>query len=1722
MKNLSRRFIIISLSMLVLFSLCGGVALAVAEENSKEQSQVQSTEETQQDETQEINERDAKKKAETDEEQARSPKYKADSNINIDAVEESSASESSTEKVAVTQNVTASGTEHTIVMDEGWNFYVARINADYTYGLLGFSSFGEVKKLQSGSWSAGDTIVISDGDGNSIGSGDILRSDGGICVADGVKGVTLKLEDTILHTEDDDVGIYTRHIETYYAEMQHIVNIGNDCDVDIECQGENYLLGGAYRNDTLSIGIGSKVNLKVEEGSFLRVGAYYEIDKTFGSRYQSNTAISMKTGASLNISGGGSLYLDGNYNGIYGRADNKVNIQDIMMCENGMDDAGGLEGETGAVILNGADSSFNTGVGAKIELFGDEMVTAAEINIKGGSITGEQLCATKDINMSSGEVGLEGNDSMYAGGNINISGGKLTLKSTENNTSGMKAGGNIGISSAISVDIQGEHTGVTAGGSIYINSNDVNIKGNDEYAMTANGSITVDGGNITATLLHGDDSYYTAAVRSFNGDINLNGGTLTANAGNYDNDVAIMAAGTIAMNGATVNADGHLAALQANKLHVGVGTLSVKQSEGKDPDNDYDDYERKIITTNEIEMSGGNIKVVKAEAGELKADTATFFVGLESSIDGSLWASEVYIKDNAKVELTGSLQGDKLEVTGGDTDIKGNVSFDQIDISGRNTKFTAGDAIYAITGINIKEAHVKASVNSKDYGLYVSQGGLDIVSGTVEAEAQNAVFVSDNLTISGGKLIANSTVGMHVGGIFSITGGEVEAYGGVAAIQARSYDLTNIEKSHVAYQGQKNDFNLSENVGIHKIFETDVTMGMQGQSLPYLRIQPMQGDYLVHFNKNSDSVQGRMEDQYFTESREQALSTNAFSNSQVEKYFYGWNTAYDESGDSYKDMQVVSDLVPDDKGVVNLYAVWDDCQTLDLNNAFADKDKKLTINQADNESQIIAVVTAVDDKDQEISETIDSIDNSKPILIKSDVKQIVVDENVTVVSLRLNACSLRGSEDTAGLDVGINSTVNLDMVSSTTNEIDSVKAQAGSTLNFSGAGTTNVSGTLLTTGKLNIYGGQLLSKAIGTEGLNVYGGVVKVTGAGNDAIAIKATGDILVTGANTVVEVSTSSTTENGSKAIVAGGTITIEDGRVIANSDKNNALEAASVNFEGGNIEANGGNSAVCSAAVNITGDYTNVKLDATKTGILSDGGTVTISDASVNISTGLEGTDDCRAVKAKSIKITGAKLNANSKTALLATEDITIKESVDENEAVKKRSEVTAIGTISGIKVYDETKSDGALNIENSVVNARADKTSAINAIYSSGTISINNSEINAESESGVGIKTTNGAITVEGKETKINSVGALAGIVSEAGEIKIDGAKSIIAEATQALLAGGNIYIGQNEVIDMLKLTGETNGISSNGLVLLKVKTMDIYGKESALVSKEGAKIEKCLDISGTRYKFYEGEDEATAVPVESISLNAGKTSKYIAVKSIEWKGLFIDDGSIEISSDLQGIKAHQDNSSIEIAEEGTQIVLSIAQHNPNVPTNNKIKIESPQSAIPNITLLLEGIYMENEDTAIEIGAGAQVTIETLYDTTNIIKSKEFGIKHLTSASGLDDYATIITGKGTLDISSENVAIRDSNKLIINGGTVNLNGITAVQAYDMEVSGENTSVNISAEKYGVNAMSSINIKGGSFEARANTGQAVLAQKGLTLPSSGYAINNSEINYLSVKPLQ
>ena len=344
------------------------------------------------------------------------------------------------------------------------------------------------------------------------------------------------------------------------------------------------------------------LNKTAEASLIAAAGTTNTVADTEGSNDE-NAAVKVKSGASLSISGTGTLTVDGNAkNGIKGAADAVITVAEVKLNINAADD--GLSCDD-------------------------------ELNITGGTLN---ITAGGDAVKASPDTGDTENPDTTSLGNVTISGGTLTLNATED---GIQADGDLTISGGtFHVKTNGGHTtaltddsasckGFKAGGALTVTGGTVNVDSADD-ALHASTDVTISGG--TLTLATGDDGVHadgdlvigtkgassTSTPRinitaSYEG---LEGTTVTVYSGDID-----VAASDDGVNAASStlgeHSDKYAISIAGGDLYIDAG------SDGLDSNND-------------INITGGKVEVYGADA---MMDAAIDYDGTFTLSGGTLFGA---------------------------------------------------------------------------------------------------------------------------------------------------------------------------------------------------------------------------------------------------------------------------------------------------------------------------------------------------------------------------------------------------------------------------------------------------------------------------------------------------------------------------------------------------------------------------------------------------------------------------------------------------------------------------------------------------------------------------------------------------------------------------------------------------------------------------------------------------------------------------------------------------------------------------------------------------------------------------------------------------------------------------------------------------------------------------------------------------------------------------
>lgn len=344
------------------------------------------------------------------------------------------------------------------------------------------------------------------------------------------------------------------------------------------------------------------LNKTAEASLIAAAGTTNTVADTEGSNDE-NAAVKVKSGASLSISGTGTLTVDGNAkNGIKGAADAVITVAEVKLNINAAND--GLSCDD-------------------------------ELNITGGTLS---ITAGGDAVKASPDTGDTENPDTTSLGNVTISGGTLTLNATED---GIQANGDLTISGGtFHVKTNGGHTtaltddsasckGFKAGKTLTVMGGTVNVDSADD-ALHAGTDVTISGG--TLTLATGDDGVHadndlvigtkgassTSTPRinitaSYEG---LEGTTVTVYSGDIDvvasNDGVNAASSTLGEH-----SDKYAISIAGGDLYIDAG------SDGLDSNND-------------INITGGKVEVYGADA---MMDAAIDYDGTFTLSGGTLFGA---------------------------------------------------------------------------------------------------------------------------------------------------------------------------------------------------------------------------------------------------------------------------------------------------------------------------------------------------------------------------------------------------------------------------------------------------------------------------------------------------------------------------------------------------------------------------------------------------------------------------------------------------------------------------------------------------------------------------------------------------------------------------------------------------------------------------------------------------------------------------------------------------------------------------------------------------------------------------------------------------------------------------------------------------------------------------------------------------------------------------
>ena len=343
------------------------------------------------------------------------------------------------------------------------------------------------------------------------------------------------------------------------------------------------------------------LNKTAEAALIAAAGSENTVADTAGANDE-NAAVKVKSGASLSLSGTGTLTACGNAkNGIKGASDAVITVDELTL---------------------------------NIEAADDGLSCDDELTIKGGRVN---ITAGGDAVKASPDTDDAENPDTTSLGNVTISGGTITLEAAED---GVQADGDLTISGGtFAVTANGGHTTT-------LSDEDASCKG-----LKAGKTLTVSGG--TFTVDSADDALHA-------NDVTVSGGTLTLASGDdavhADNDLVIGVKGSSSTSNPKIDITASYEGLEGTTVSVYSGDIDVAASDdgvnaaNSDLGERSDKYAIHIAggdlyidagsdgldSNNDITMTGGKVEVYGADA---MMDAAIDYDGTFTLSGGTLFGA---------------------------------------------------------------------------------------------------------------------------------------------------------------------------------------------------------------------------------------------------------------------------------------------------------------------------------------------------------------------------------------------------------------------------------------------------------------------------------------------------------------------------------------------------------------------------------------------------------------------------------------------------------------------------------------------------------------------------------------------------------------------------------------------------------------------------------------------------------------------------------------------------------------------------------------------------------------------------------------------------------------------------------------------------------------------------------------------------------------------------
>ena len=471
------------------------------------------------------------------------------------------------------------------------------------------------------------------------------------------------------------------------------------------------------------------LNKTAEAALIAAAGSENTVADTAGANDE-NAAVKVKSGASLSLSGTGTLTACGNVkNGIKGASDAVITVDEMTL---------------------------------NIEAADDGLSCDDELTIKGGRVN---ITAGGDAVKASPDTDDTENPDTTSLGSVTISGGTITLEAAED---GVQADGDLTISGGtFAVTANGGHTTT-------ISDEDASCKG-----LKAGKTLTVSGG--TFTVDSADDALHA-------NDVTVSGGTLTLASGDdavhADNDLVVGVQGSSSTSNPKISITASCEGLEGTTVSVysgdidvvasddGVNAASSELGEHSDKfainiaggDLYIDAGSDGLDSNNDISITGGRVEVYGADA---MMDAAIDYDGTFTLSGGTLTLASGDDAVHADNDLVVGVQGSsstsnpKISITASCEGLEGTT----VSVYSGDIDVVASDDGVNAASSELGEHSDKFAINIAGGDLYIDAGsdGLDsnndisITGGRVEVYGADAMMdaaidYDGTFTLSGGTL----------------------------------------------------------------------------------------------------------------------------------------------------------------------------------------------------------------------------------------------------------------------------------------------------------------------------------------------------------------------------------------------------------------------------------------------------------------------------------------------------------------------------------------------------------------------------------------------------------------------------------------------------------------------------------------------------------------------------------------------------------------------------------------------------------------------------------------------------------------------------------------------------------------------------------------------------------------------------------------------------------